>query len=191
MWSDEHSSRARDLFADQFEGEGSGFVYRRGGRGAPVRVSAEERDEFIAAFGRSSRRLTWALVGAVVLVVVALSARRSSDDHLLIVSTVALCLLFMLLFHRIWNAPARALRGRPVIGSKRSRSEMRDRMAERTRWQDLIFMALVIPLAAVNYAAAEKGSLGRWFWLALLIVAPISLGTLAWRKWRLAGRRRR
>ena len=59
MFNNLHFDRVRQLFADQFEPEGTGFLYRKSIKGAPIRVTAVERDRFVAAFNPiySARRV--------------------------------------------------------------------------------------------------------------------------------------
>ncbi len=51
--------RVRQMFADQFEPDAQGFVYRKSMKGAPIRVSAVERDRYIATFNRYTRYASW------------------------------------------------------------------------------------------------------------------------------------
>jgi hypothetical protein len=74
--------RARQAFADQFEQDGSGFVYRRSQKGAAIRVSAEEHDRFIGEFNSNLRRANWIIYVGLTLVlggIIALSLLSGSD----------------------------------------------------------------------------------------------------------------
>ncbi len=52
-----HIKRSVESFAAQFEESNGRIVYRKGSKGAPIEVTAEERAEFIARFERDMRRL--------------------------------------------------------------------------------------------------------------------------------------
>jgi len=125
------------LFAEQFEPDGElHYLYRRSSKGAPIRVTAAERDKFVADFRRASRRLRWVIVGGVMLIVAGfvlagVDTRGGGTDGALEGATALLILVFFLLHRRVWSAPARALERRPDQGLERSGAEMRRRMAER------------------------------------------------------------
>src|SRR6185437_16090333 len=57
--------RVRQLFADQFEEDGDGYLFRMNLKGPAVQVSADERDAFVATFNRSFTRLTWGLIATL------------------------------------------------------------------------------------------------------------------------------
>jgi hypothetical protein len=56
-------SRARqkstDLFAGRFEADGDYFLYRNRPTAAPIRVSADERERFIADYSKAFGRILW------------------------------------------------------------------------------------------------------------------------------------
>ncbi len=59
MFRNRNLDRVRDLFADQFEPSGDGFLYRKSMKGAPIPVSRDERERFDADFHRRLRKLMW------------------------------------------------------------------------------------------------------------------------------------
>jgi hypothetical protein len=73
MFGNAHLDRVRQAFADQFSDDGHNFIYRRYQKGAPVRVSRLERDEFVAVFNRRISYAMWstfpATVGLILLLV--------------------------------------------------------------------------------------------------------------------------
>jgi hypothetical protein len=104
------------MFAHQFKADGDGFLYRTSSRCAPLRLSAVERDDFIAAFNRSLNRLTWAVAGgSVALVLGCLTWDQAFNQGLhempFYVGAFLLIALVMIGAVRAWNAPARALAG--------------------------------------------------------------------------------
>lgn len=117
------------MFAGQFEPDGGNFLYRRGIKDAPIRVSVAERDEFVAAFTRRIRYCTWS-AGLATLIWIGLAAWLTGDFD----STardVAIWALFALMlalylagYFWAWYAPARELERRPREGPARSRDEV-------------------------------------------------------------------
>jgi hypothetical protein len=195
-------SRAFDnlqaLFAEQFEPDGDlHYLYRRGSRGAPVRVTAAERDAFVADYRRRWRGLKWSMIGTVMLVALGfglanVGTQGERSDWYLEGAVALVVLLFLIVHRRLWTAPARALEleRRPELGRERSRAEMRQRMAARLSWPQILSFLLIVPLAGLQYGeAAARGSTIRWLWLAFLPLGPATAAIVAWRKWRL-GRER-
>ena len=64
--------RPARLFAEQFERDGSGYLYRRSRKGAAIRVTADERDHFVNAFNDSLLIGVWILCGGVGLLMIGL-----------------------------------------------------------------------------------------------------------------------
>ena len=81
---------SRKSFADQFEQDGSGFIYRRSQKGEAIRVSADERNRFIDDFNRNLRRGMWmmyigvslGLLGVILFSVLLFSVFTSSTRPL-------------------------------------------------------------------------------------------------------------
>ena len=65
------SGLAVSSFAAQFKRSGDGFIYRKNYRGAPIRVTAAERDAFVTQFRRSYFML---MAGMLVAVLVTLGS---------------------------------------------------------------------------------------------------------------------
>ena len=59
--------RVRQTFADQFEQDGTNFVYRRSQKGVAINVTAQERGKFIDKFGRDLRRAKWLIYGGLTI----------------------------------------------------------------------------------------------------------------------------
>src|SRR5687768_4350793 len=70
MFASEASAwgQARRQFADQFEQDGDQFIYRKSQKGEGYRITAEDRDRFVAEFDRRTRWSMWLLVVGVMLV---------------------------------------------------------------------------------------------------------------------------
>jgi len=121
MFENSYLERVRQLFAAQFEADGQGFLYRCNMKAAPIRVTASERDGFIAGFNRHLRYGMWAvflgtllLIGMVVLLVP--DPDSPSADIALYGGLAAIMMPFLLAYHWAWKAPARQLKTRAAIG---------------------------------------------------------------------------
>lgn len=184
------TDRLRQLFADQFETVGADIFFRKNSKGPPIRVSAEERDAFVAAYRRS---IFWSY-GLLIFGMIAGTAglifyvMRSGSDFPQISTYLGLGLLLALsvaIQLHAWHAPARALRYRMTAGASRSPEEMRRMFFERLTWSrlgGLAVVAAVIPLNAARHADILHGW-GR-LWLVASAALWVLLAVQAFRKWR-------
>lgn len=177
-----------DLFADQFEAEGAGFLYRKSMRGAPVRVTAAERDKFVQDFSRRSRILSWSMTAAVMALVLgavgyAEAVGREAQDPLIYGGVGLLMTAFLLVWYRMWNAPARALQLRTPVGPAKSRSEVRRDMIASMSWVQMFVIMLLLGLLIVGSLSNGRapsniqdwvtlvlsgGAIAAWLWLAVM-----------------------
>ncbi len=114
MFSNHHFDRVQEIFAEQFQPNGIGLVYRKSSKGPAIRVSAAERDAFIAAFNRKLRLATWGILAATVLLIGILSALLPDDGSTegqisIYASVFGIVGLFMLVYWSAWNEPMRQL----------------------------------------------------------------------------------
>lgn len=193
MLGDRHFEDTRKAFSDQFTPDGDGFVYRKHLKGPAIRVTAAERDRFIATFDRRQRWLTWGLVGVMLLLAAAFIAYLTSVDFdafeqefsvLWIFAGLApVMILFVAVFMRVWDAPSRELAGRAEISRALTRDEASATMMRRTSW-GRIWGGLA--LAAVSIwqlrAKLELSPAWDWLWAALAAGAVALTGYWAYRK---------
>ncbi len=182
MFFKRHLERMRSHFLDQFEAEGSDFLFRKNMKGPPVRVTATERDAFAADFVRRVKYIIWALMVAtallcVVPVLVAPDMAKGTEQTVIWIGIVGILTLCFAAGHRAWTAPARALERRAVLGLPRSKAEMRRRALEQMSYGQLAFGMLCVALLAVPYDIASWRTI---FGGALLLVILVQ----AVRKWR-------
>jgi hypothetical protein len=109
--------RQRQMFAAQFQPQGEGFVYRKHSIGEPIRISAADRDRFIADFETFTRQGFWAMVaGSVVLVAIFVglwyATATQVPDTVFYLVFGAMLLLYMAGSFRAWNRPLRELNER-------------------------------------------------------------------------------
>jgi hypothetical protein len=186
----------RSSFAEQFEADGDGYLYRKFRKGAPVRVTARERNDFVATFERryKSAYLTM-VIGLFILMVamVTIAFAAGYDLEKYVVYSVLTCWssLFLFAHYRIWNAPARALGRRPKLGGERSRAEMRNIMIAEESYLKFVGLLVLFLMLLLNLATQSE-PLG-YFDMALMTLYIVMIPITAWlilRKWRFDRRNR-
>jgi len=180
----------RRMFADQFQVEDGRLVYRKSLKGPPIPVSEAERDGYIAQFRRGLGRVYWSFVGGIIVAATAgfiVSLAMRLDPYILTEITVLAALaVFVLLWRRLWNAPAREMAARLPVGHALDRGETQRRMLHRMTWGQFV-LGLVAPAIVLARVGSDYDLLYGWnrLWL---VGSALYLGLLAWqayRKWRL------
>ena len=180
-------------FTDQFEATDGGYLYRKSMRGAPIRVSAAERDAMVAAFKRSLPLLLWGWVAALLLLILGFVVFAAASDAgpeslttWLIPAIVPLALAYWVCCMHVWNAPARQLGRRTPIGPERTRAEVRRHVLARMSWGELLIAVALLGVFLLNLVSREN-ILEGWHRLWLLVFAAAAVGILVriWQKWRL------
>ncbi len=123
-------SRQREAFANRFEPDGDGYLFRTHLRAPGIGVSADERDRFVAAYSRRIRVTSWVsamLVLPVLAIVSWILIQTGADlpwwgDFAAMAPCVA---VYLIPVYWLWRAPDRALRGRPPRAAGRTRDEAR------------------------------------------------------------------
>jgi hypothetical protein len=180
---------ANSMFADQFEADGKGgYLYRKSLRGPAIRVSTAERDAFIDQFVRSHRFLQRALAASVLVAILVLVSAsqwlgRNLTDSAIFPLTCAAVGIFLLVWHRIWNAPAAALEWRTPVSRALSRAEARQLVVRRTSWLHLGLCALLVPFS-ILHAMSARDPFAHWLWIAFATLMIVGLPLQAFRKWR-------
>lgn len=132
-----HNLRAR--FEAQFAPAGRDWVWRRGGHGPALPVSAEDRDMLVADFARTTRWLAWGWVPLAIVVFAAASLWRVPDW--------AAALPFALVWGGpllwAWHAPRRLLEGRAPVAPALSGSDTRRMNLRSLPWSVLVMGGLV------------------------------------------------
>jgi hypothetical protein len=182
--------RVREMFAKQFEADGDDFLYRKNSKGAAFRVTATERDAFIATYNRSLSWMNWGLLGgttalAAAVIAWAIIMRQDAIEPPLYVGLGLLVTLFMLGWYRLWNAPARALAARSVVAPERSRDEFRRIAMQRLTWSRLAGSTAFFALGLL-YLSSKYNLLVGWnrLWLVLAGVIFPLVAYRAFQKWR-------
>lgn len=109
--------RQRQMFAAQFEQQGDGFLYRKHSVGEPVRVSAADRDRYVAGFEAFTRKGFWGSVIAAAVLLTALVAYSFSTgtevpDMVFYAAFAVMIAVYVVAYQRAWNLPSRELTGR-------------------------------------------------------------------------------
>lgn len=185
------SARMRDLFADQFmPSDGGDYIYRRSGKGEAVRVSAAERDLFVADFARFLRRSTWGVFAATIALIAALVflapvTGRGQDQMPMTVGIGAIVASFLVVSHRGWTRPARALARRAVVARALTGEEARRLALSKITYGQLALSVLMAGMLAVNHSPG-RGMPHGWdaLWLAAAALMVAVAAMQAFRKWR-------
>ena len=186
-----HFDKAITGFTQQFELEGDTYLYR-GLKGAPIPVSASEREGFIADYSRHLRRLTWGFAGVAMVAIVIFSFLTTTDGRelgdlwlygLIVLATIP----FLIVHHRIWNAPARQIGRRMAVGKERSRSEVKRIMLAQMSWGQLIATVVLAPIVLI-LLAGDRDIWHGWGLLWLVFVGAVTLVMLyqLFRKWQIS-----
>ena len=187
--------RPARLFAEQFEPDAGGYLYRRSRKGVAIRVTSAERDRFVNAFVESQLRavcISFASTGLLLMGLVFLANWYPEMSFNGIPSIVAICaaalvlsIPYVLYLKWIWAAPARELQGRTPAAAARSSAEMRQvRLAALTSRQlGLAALgALVLGVPMVRREQLYPGWNHFAFWTATALLLLIAVQ--AFRKWR-------
>jgi hypothetical protein len=178
------NDRLLQLFADQFKADGPDFLYRRNLRQSAIRVTAAERQAFIADFARCLPRLSWVLILVTVVGIVGLVTYESvfdaEDQQYLNYGVIAVAFAaYMTAYRHYWNAPWRALRTRAVIGEGLSRRQVRAITLSKISWSSLAVSALGVTVLLVSLASSNDLTVG---WNRLwLVAAGVMYALLAFR----------
>lgn len=187
-----HMEPFRETFVDQFQQDGDAYLFRKALRGAAIRVTAAERDAFIADFDKSLRRSTRIFVLAIVAItLVAIGgavALELAEPWMTIAITapfiVALA-TFVTVIIRSYGAPARSLAHRVAIAPPLTRSDARKMALDQLRWSHFASFAALFAVATwqihINWDITRGW--GR-IWLVLAAVMAIGIAVQAYRKWR-------
>lgn len=186
--------RVRENFARQFTTDAGGLLYRRGQRGAAYRVTAAERDGFIADFNRGVGRLFWSALIGVIAVFALLELRPTLLPAALqpwreAIVTVATVVAVTTIWWRLSNAPARALERRvqvalPLDGAARRRVNFAG-----LPWGTLALGAGITLLLIVQ-VLRQPGPLDgtAWAYIAGGAIGFVLFAVLGIIKWRLVRR---
>ena len=191
FWSrNDNWARVRELFENQFEADGEGFVYRRSQKGEAIRVSADEREGFIEAFNRQLHYAMWGICAGITIVLgitVWLSVRSHADpSNVSIYVGVGIVMIFYLAYYRwAWAAPARQLAGRMPMAGELSPDEIQRLKFGRMKYSRLAGAAaggLFLPILMIRRYDLFSGW-GR-LWLVFSGALVLLAGVQAFRKWR-------
>lgn len=179
MFSKSSLERLTNLFAEQFERDGAGFLYRRTAKSAPIRVSEAERNDFVADYRRRLRNAGWVMLPVTVLVIVlvALLSQHFGEMASRIATFAAVAVIlapFLLLQRHARGAPARALSGRLPEGRERTREEVRRWHLGRITYTQLAFLFAFAAVLACKSAA--QGDMIHGSGLLWLVAAMATAG---------------
>jgi hypothetical protein len=189
MIGDSSLASLRRSFAGQFEPDGDGFLYRKGMKGPPIRVSAVEMASFEATYLRQVRYAMWSIV-PLTLGLVGLLVWLNPDTEsvaanvALYAGVIAILTPPIVLMYRARSAPARALADRRPEGPERSKAEFRRVKLATISYGQLAFAALA-GCALVWKQSFRVDVFHGWgeLWLAFGAGIIVLAAVQALRKW--------
>ncbi len=182
--------RLYQQFADRFEADGDGYIFRNNLQAAGMRTTTAERDQFVVEYKRSLRWLTWGSAALIlppllgVLVAASMMGINLPSWIGFLVSAPVLA-AFVISSRWIWNAPVRALRGRLPVTQERSKEDAR-RLAFRRMTLGQLGSAVLLEAIVFWRLAATHNLLAgwNWLWLAAAVAFLVLIAVQAVRKWR-------
>ena len=189
MFANHGFDRVRQMFADQFEPDADNFVYRGSRKGAPIRVSAAERDRYVTTSNNFLKYWSWSFVGSLIvlaLLVATYAAQTATDvsDMTFYVGFGVALSIFMVGYFWAWYLPARELRHRGTVGEPRPRAEMRQRMLAKLTYGEIIAIGGGALFAVLQIDRSDPFSAWNAFWIILALFAVVTSIITAFRKWR-------
>jgi hypothetical protein len=185
-----HFDGVKRFFADQFAADARDFIYRKHQKGAPIRVSELERDNFVAAFNRRVDYAGWFIFPATVGLILLLAWLTPDVDSpsaqiAMWVGVAAILVPFMAIYYWAWNAPSRELGRRTPEGAAMTKEEARELGFSNITYGRLILAALM-GAGLIWRTSAETDIFHGWgtVWLILGIALIGLVGVQAFRKWR-------
>jgi hypothetical protein len=157
--------RLLQLFADQFTADGPDFLYRKNSRQSAIRVTADERQAFIADFARALSRIFWLLILGMVVGIAGLviyeTAFNGADQPYFTYAVFAFAFaVYMAGYYHYWNAPWRALRTRGVAGGALTRGQARAIALSKISWWQFALAALAVPFLLGSFTHYDRLTVG-------------------------------
>jgi hypothetical protein len=185
----------RKAFAVRFEPDGDGYLFRPRLTAPAVRVTAAERDRFLADYMKAFRIYMWSSVIAGPLFVIAVITGFIFQDLDLptpaLMALVAVMMAPMFLVSRwIYRAPDRALAGRVTSAPGYSEEAARKITMRRLTWRNIGFgfVILVVMLTDLLMRTVGKGQDllqgDDRYMLIFPAVLAVFIAVQAFRKWR-------
>ncbi|CAN5158460.1 hypothetical protein BH11PSE2_BH11PSE2_22460 [soil metagenome] len=193
----EADARARQLYTDQFQPDGEGYIYRRASTGPAIAVTGPERDELIERFTASSATLRkWLVAGMITLALVGLVGSMAMDieadspigGSFIGVGLAGLLTGYVLIWRRIYNFPVRILAGRTPLSPPLSRDEARRRSMAALTWDKFAYVLIAIGVFLARYMT-KYDIMYRWnrIWIGVIALVVGFLAVRAVQKWRYGG----
>jgi hypothetical protein len=175
--------------SSEFEWDGDRWLFRRGGRAAPVEVTREEMISSVSVYENLVLFLVALLLAGGVFGLVVMGTSYDpgggNDDEraslLIIVGAIVALLATLSIVRRLVT---RKFNGRKVVGPPRSRMELRRAHVERTSWLGL-FALVGYFLVILVWQHLPPVKLIDWLWLAMTMLLVGNNGFNAVLKWRM------
>ncbi|WP_430417402.1 hypothetical protein [Parasphingorhabdus sp.] len=181
-----------DIFLRQFEQEGDRLLYRKHGRGAPIPVSAEEKEQFRLQYRKASVRMIWGASASAILAIVlgVLVAPKFIDEG---PGIIVICFVMIggiaVLGLRNSTSPARELVRRTPVGSELSKDEWQSKHFSTTSWPSLASIFLISTVVCIGLlTGSEFQEWPDYLWVFGSGMLSIFGARALWLKYRLSRR---
>ena len=184
-----HFSTLVDAFAKRFEPESGDYMFRSTLAAPGIRVSAAERNRFVADYERGLKRGLWTAMAVMVVGVLAVVPAAADNPDLVLGPIISAALIlpgvaFVGWSMRLRKAPDRALAGRTASTCGRSKEEARRLALKSVTWGRLALVP--VGAAFILVRANAKGTLlVGWnrLWVAFAALLLVLAAVQAVRKW--------
>lgn len=158
------------IFLQQFEGDGERLLYRKHGRGAPIPVTPQEKEEFRLQYRRATKAMFWltiTLTIAVISLAFWIAPEFLDDGSGIVPISAATIFTIALLSIRNTTAPARILGTRIPVGSPRTKQEINSKHFADTSWLLLGSVFLISNLVCGYFLGnSQFKAIEDYFWTA-------------------------
>ncbi|MBX7482186.1 hypothetical protein [Qipengyuania qiaonensis] len=181
--------RLEGFFLAQFEEDGDRCLYRKHGRGAPIPVTPQEKEDFRLQYRRATRSMFWLTI-ALTIVAIALAfwitPEFLDEGPGIFVISMATILAIAVLSVRNTTAPARTLGTRLSIGPPLTNREVRAKHFASTSWA-LLGSIFFISTTVCGYLlwSAQFTAIEDYFWAAGSAMIAVIGARALWLKYSL------
>ena len=181
-------------FYRSFEPDGDGFIYRRTGKSAGIRISIDEHAHFIRQFRRDywKSRMTL-MAGSIAILILTITPilllGGGSETSIQLggyLIALGLFLLFLFVDRRLLDGPARALDGRIPADSERTWMSLHDKWIKNASWTRLV--VTVVTFVVLTGLCLRSPAAAAWpdvLWTAGFGLGSVLATYNAWRKYEL------
>jgi hypothetical protein len=179
----------RENFEAQFEAAGGDrYLYRRGQKGEPIPVSAEERTQFIKQYIRAVWSILFGMMGVLAVfwgLIFWWMVEKDRDLPAPVTygGTGAILIVAIACMYWVRAEPARQLEGRTPVGRERTKDEMRAIYLSKTTYAQ-VGAAAAFGVFLILVRSRAESQTEHLIWLGAGVFLLLFAAIQAFRKWR-------